>query len=181
VEGKLLSQHELLSICYLLFRGGLDTVVAQLGHIFVHLAGDPALRRRIREKPDDVVPVVEEMLRFYAIPIIPRTVTQDVEFAGCPMKKGNHVLLPSAAASRDPKFVERPDEFDPDRPRKGHLSFGSGVHTCPGMHLARLELRTAIQEWHRLIPDYRIGGDGRVGLLVNEAHIGVDEFVLEWP
>jgi cytochrome P450 len=180
VDGRPLSQDELLSMCNLLFRGGLDTVAAQLGTCFAHLAQDPELRLRIVRQPQDISAIAEEMIRYYAMAIITRRVTQDIEFAGCPMKAESHLVLPCAAANRDPAQFDDADTFDPDRPRRIHLAFGAGPHSCPGMHLARSELRIALEEWHRRIPDYRLAPGERLRYRTNSAFISLEDFVLTW-
>ena len=61
-----------------------------------------------------------------------------------------------AAANRDPKNFQSPGEFRPDRPNKAHLTFGYGIHTCPGAALARMELRILIEELLRRAPDLTV-------------------------
>lgn len=163
VDGRRISEESLLSICYVLLRGGLDTVTLQLEHNFKHLANDPALRRLIREESGVIPKVVEELMRYYGMVVFPRTVRHDTEFAGCPMKNGDRLLISTGAANRDPRSFSRPEEFDYNRPpNQAHLGFGSGIHICLGRNLARTELRIALEEWHHLIPDYRVKeGTGR--------------------
>jgi cytochrome P450 len=98
-----------------------------------------------------------------------RRVTQDVEFHGCPLKKGDMVLFPLAAAGRDANQYERASEIDFDRGPFRHISFGSGPHRCLGSHLARVELAVALEEWHKRIPNYRIAE----GESIVEHHSGV--------
>jgi cytochrome P450 len=59
----------------------------------------------------------------------------------------------------DERVVDRPELVDFDRPAQPHFAFGGGVHRCLGSHLARLELRVSLQEWHRRIPEYHIPDD----------------------
>jgi cytochrome P450 len=88
---------------------------------------------------------------------IGRVVTKDVEFAGCPMRKGDRLVLSTAAANRDPAEFgdDAADTLIGRRPNR-HIAFGAGPHRCLGSHLARAELEIAIDEWHKRIPDYRI-------------------------
>jgi cytochrome P450 len=72
------------------------------------------------------------------------------------MKKGDMVWLGVSSANRDPRVFDAPDAFVPDRPANPHLAFAAGPHRCLGAHLARSELVVALQEWHRVIPDYRV-------------------------
>ena len=83
-----------------------------------------------------------------------RKLAEDIEFHGCPMKKGDMVMLTLAAASRDTKAFEHGEVVDFDRKAVTHFSFGSGPHRCLGSHLARLELKIVLEEWHKRIPVY---------------------------
>jgi cytochrome P450 len=180
VDGRKLNGEELLSMCLILLRGGLDTVVTQLSHMFGHLANDPALRRRIIEEPSCIPKVVEEFLRFYGITTTSRHAAHDVEFAGCPIKAGQRVVIPLAAANLDSAKFPDANTFDPDRSRNTHLAFGAGPHSCMGIHLARAELRIALEEWHKLIPDYRIKDNAKMKYFMADAILGVDGLALEW-
>lgn len=181
IDGRLLNQEELLSISLTLLRGGLDTVVAQLGHIFAHLAKDPALRQRIISDPVSLPKIVEELLRFYPIAVMSRRVDHDVEYAGCPMKAKDRVLLPCMVANRDTSKFDNADKFDPDRKRIQHLGFGAGPHSCLGIHLAKLEIRIAVEEWLAVIPDFRIAEGTKTEFFMTDAFIGMDNLHLEWP
>jgi len=75
------------------------------------------------------------------------------------MKRGDRVVLATAAANIDPEEFDDPLAFDPARTANRHITFGAGPHRCLGSHLARLELRVAIEEWHKRIPNYRVSPD----------------------
>ena len=85
--------------------------------------------------------------------------TRDAEFYGCPLKKGDMVYGLVSGANRDPRAYDRADEFVIDRKRNNHLGFASGPHRCLGAHLARREMQVAVEEWLRVIPDFRIDTD----------------------
>jgi cytochrome P450 len=104
----------------------------------------------------------EELLRAYSPVTMGRVVTQDVEVNGCPMHQGDKVLLNFPAANRDPAVFERADEVVLDRAHNRHLAFGAGIHRCAGSNLARMEVRVAIEEWLRAIPDFRIADGAEV-------------------
>lgn len=180
IGGEPISREASLNYCRLLLTGGLDTVVAQLGFNFLRLARDQDLRKALIADPAMIPATVEELVRFYGFAIIPRTLTRDVDFAGCAMKKGDRVIIPTAAANRDPAHCPGGERFDPARPRTRHVSFGDGPHVCPGQHLARAELRIAIEEWHRLIPEYRLASE-EPNLVTNEFFASYRGFELEWP
>ena len=95
------------------------------------------------------------------------------------MKAGDRVVLPTAAANRDPREVEDAGSFVIDRQANRHISFGAGPHRCLGSHLARLELRVALEEFHRLIPEYRLEEDAHVDQFVGGVSV-VHNLPLVW-
>jgi len=156
IDGQDIPDDDLLSMCLLMFMAGLDTVTAQLSWSLYHLASHPDDRRRVVDDPDLIPDAVEELLRFYTIVKPSRKVMTDIDFEGCPMKAGDMVHLPLAAACRDPKAFPDADEVILDRKPNSHIAFGAGPHRCVGSNLARRELRIAMEEWHKRIPVYRI-------------------------
>ncbi|HEY3631917.1 MAG TPA: cytochrome P450 [Jatrophihabitantaceae bacterium] len=159
IDGAPITEQDLLSFCLLMFQAGLDTVSAQLSYAMYHLATHPADRARIVADPSLIPAANEEFLRFYSIVAPSRKALQDSEVGGCPVKKGEMVLLPLSAANRDPAEFDRADEVLIDRSANRHLAFGAGPHRCLGSHLARLELDVAMRLWHERIPEYRIDPD----------------------
>jgi cytochrome P450 len=157
VEGRPLSREELLDICFLFLIAGLDTVTDSLDCFFVYLARHPAQRRLLAEQPDILPSAVEELLRWETpVPGVARVAIQDVEVGGCPISKGERVSPLLGAANTDPAEFADPDVVDFARNPNRHRAFGGGPHRCLGSHLARLELRVALREFHRRIPDYEI-------------------------
>ena len=157
VDGVRLTRHEILDICFLFLIAGLDTVTATLDCMFAFLAEHPDHRRQIVEDPELIPSAVEEMLR-WETPVmgIVRAAVADAEIAGCPVKKGDHIIALIGSANTDEEFLEDADEVRFDREINRHIAFGGGIHRCLGSHLARLELRIALREWHRRIPDYSV-------------------------
>ena len=157
VEGIKLTREEILDICYLFIIAGLDTVTDSLCCFWSHLAENPGNRRRIVDDPAVIPAAVEELLRWESpVSGVARVATEDTEVSGCPVHKGEALLIFVGAANTDENAVERAGEVDFDRPVNRHQAFGGGIHRCLGSHLARLELRIAMREWHRRIPDYHI-------------------------
>jgi cytochrome P450 len=157
VDGDSLTREEILDICFLFLIAGLDTVTDSLTCFFAYLAQHPEHRRQIVDDPTVIPSAVEELLRWETpVPGVPRFCTQDSEIAGCPVKQGDALLVQVGAANVDPAVF--PDGFDVrfDREANPHIAFGGGVHRCLGSHLARRELRVALREWHRRIPDYEL-------------------------
>ena len=157
VEGDRLTHEEILDICCLFLIAGLDTVTASLDCFFGNLAAQPDARRKIVDEPDTVPAMVEEMLR-WETPVMgaARLATADVEVEGFAVQKGESVMALLGAANVDAAEFEQADELVWAREVNRHLAFGGGIHRCLGSHLARLELRVALREWHRRIPDYEI-------------------------
>jgi cytochrome P450 len=156
IDGEPLSETELLGICHLLLLGGLDTVTATLDCMITYLATHPDRRQELIDDPSLVNGVVEELLRSESpVMMVPRMVKQDVELGGVQLKAGDRVTLLIGAANADgDEFVDAGVDFhrDPNR----HVAFGGSHHLCLGAHLARLELRVALEELHARIPDYKL-------------------------
>jgi cytochrome P450 len=157
IEGQKLSRSEILDICFLLLLAGLDTVTATLGCNIAYLAANPEQRRRLVERPVLADAAVEELLR-WETPVtgVPRLLKKDVTIADVKLQAGQLVMLLLGAADTDGDEFPDADSVDFDRERNRHLAFGGGPHRCLGSHLARMELRVAMQEWHRRIPEYAI-------------------------
>lgn len=180
LDGRSLSDNEIVEIGYLLFTAGMDTVAGTLGYMFAHLARHDDLRRTIVEQPDQIPVAVDELLRLYGIASMARVVQHDTEIAGCPVRAGDRLVLVTSAANRDPRRFELADECVPGRGQNRHLTFGAGIHRCLGAHLARTEIRIALEEWHRVIPDYRIADGADLTSHVGGA-AGYNHLPLEWP
>lgn len=160
IDGRPLTDDEMLDMLEVLVLAGLDTTRGSLGYIFRHLADHPEHRRRLIDEPELVPSFVEEALRFY--PIIfgnARKVIRDAEFHGVSLKKGDMVYGLVGGANRDPRHFAQADEFVIDRKKNNHFGFASGPHRCLGMHLARRELQVAVEEWLAVIPDFRVATD----------------------
>lgn len=155
--GERLSETELLDICFLMLLAGLDTVTATLGCNVAYLAANPDQRRRLVENPALIPNAVEELLR-WETPVtgVPRVVKRPVTIGGVELHEGELVTLLLGASNLDAGEFPDAMRVDFERERNRHLAFGGGAHRCLGSHLARLELRVALEEWHRRIPDYAI-------------------------
>ncbi len=155
--GERLSETELLDICFLMLLAGLDTVTATLGCNVAYLAANPDQRRRLVENPALIPNAVEELLR-WETPVtgVPRLVKRPVTVGGVELREGELVTLLLGASNLDAGEFPDAMRVDFDRERNRHLAFGGGAHRCLGSHLARMELRVALEEWHRRIPDYAI-------------------------
>ena len=160
VDGVQLTDEEVLDICFLFIIAGLDTVTDSLDCIFAYLAQEPEQRRLVVGDESVIPSAVEELLRWETpVPAVPRVATEDVVFDGCPVHEGEQVMLLLASANTDDTAHPGVDQVDLRRNPNPHLAFGGGVHRCLGSHLARVELRVAMREFHRRIPDYRLKPD----------------------
>jgi cytochrome P450 len=146
-EGRRLTHDELMSIGFLMFLGGLDTVTIAMTFGMKHLAHDPALRQRIIDDPDCIPAAVDELLRRYTFVATIRHVAQDTELAGCRLRAGEMILAPLPMISWDEKLNPDPFKVNLERATPRNGAFGSGVHTCLGLHLARTELAAFYRIW----------------------------------
>ena len=157
VDGDRLSREDILDICFLFLIAGLDTVTATLDCMFSFLAQHPEHRRQLSENPDIIPNAIEELLRWETpVMMVSRVAVQDTELAGCPIHKGDHMIVMIGSANTDEAEFPDADEVRFDREVNRHIAFGGGIHRCLGSHLARLEFRVALREWHKRIPDYEI-------------------------
>ncbi|NNN20886.1 MAG: cytochrome P450 [Acidimicrobiales bacterium] len=156
VEGEVIDARIALGTAALVLIAGVDTTWSAIGSSLWHLATHPDDRKRMVEDKEVWPLAIEELLRAYSPVTMARVVTEDTDYEGCPMKKGDKVLMNFPAANRDPKVFENPDEVILDRAKNRHVAFGSGIHRCAGSNLARMELRVALEEWLSAIPDFSI-------------------------
>jgi cytochrome P450 len=119
---------------------GIDTTVYGLGNALYCFAKHPEQWAILRDNPSLIRLAFEEVLRFEApVQTFFRTTTRGVDVGGVALGEGEKVLLFLAAANRDPRRWERPDQFDVKRRATGHMTFGTGIHGCVGQAVARLE------------------------------------------
>jgi cytochrome P450 len=132
----------------LLLFAGHETTVNLLGNGMLTLLRHPAILERLRNEPDLIPAAVKEMLRYEPpVHFLPsRTTLDEIPLAGTTIPRGVVVTLALAAGNRDPARFTEPDRFDPERPDNAHLGFGSGIHSCFGAPLARIDAQLAFTE-----------------------------------
>lgn len=162
VDGAPVPDAHILGTVALTLIAGVDTTWSAIGSSMWHLATHPDDLRRLVEEPTLLPTAIEELLRAYSPVTMARIVTEDVEFAGCPMREGDRVLLNFPAANRDPAAFPDADRVVIDREVNRHVAFGAGIHRCAGSNLARMELRVAIEEFIGRIPSFHLDPDGEV-------------------
>ena len=158
-DARALTPEELSNMFFLLCIAGLHTVQGTLAWSMMHLSERPEERQKLVDDPSLIPSAVEEMLRIEGAVSAGRRATKDTVLAGVPIQEGDRVLVVLSAANRDGSEFPDPDVVHVTREPNRHLSFGAGPHRCLGSHLARVEIRIALEELHRRIPDYRIDPD----------------------
>jgi len=157
VDGERLTPEDVVDIGYLFFLAGHDTVTASLDCIVAYLAQHPDKRGELLRDPALLPHAIEELLRFETpVSGVPRVTVQDTELSGCPIAKGTAVNVVLGSANTDERFFDAADEVDFHREVNKHIAFGAGAHRCLGSHLARMELRVVLEEWHARVPNYSL-------------------------
>lgn len=176
-----MTDDEILGLSFLFVLAGLDTVTSALSTAFATLASRPELRQQIVAHPEVIPAAVEELLRFDGpVVSVPRVATRDIQMAGQMIPADSFVAVAIGAANHDTAEYANPDTVDFQRDSR-NLAFGGGPHGCLGAHLARMEMRVALEEWHRRIPDYEIAPGARVTAGWPAALIGLDHLPLVFP
>lgn len=157
MDGQKLDPFHIAGTMGLLLIAGIDTTWSAIGASIWHLAGNDDDRRRLAADPSLMGTATEEFLRAYAPVTMARLVKQDgTELGGVTMNEDDWVLLSFPAANRDPAQFERADEVLLDREVNRHAAFGLGIHRCVGSHLARMELRVALEVWMERHPEFTL-------------------------
>ena len=157
INGEPVRLDDAVSIVTMLIFGGLETTTNTLGSTLLQLGRDQELQQRLRDNPELLPASVEEFLRLHAPTIdLSRYVTRPTVLEGLSIEAGQRVALSFAAANRDPKIFENPDEFSLERPHNRHYAFGVGIHRCLGSNLARLVLRVALEVLLQRLRDIKV-------------------------
>jgi cytochrome P450 len=154
--GRKLEPAHVVGTMALLLIAGIDTTWSAIGASLWHLAGNPQDRERLVADPGLLPTAMEEFLRAYAPVTMARLVKDDMHWRGVEMKADDWILLSFPAANRDPGQFERASEVVIDREVNRHAAFGLGIHRCVGSHLARMELRVALEVWLERIPEFSL-------------------------
>jgi cytochrome P450 len=176
-----LTDEEIYGLSFLFVLAGLETVTSALSTAFAALASQPELRRQLVADPAVIPAAVAELLRFDGpVVFVPRVATQDTELAGHLIPAGSTVHVCLAAADRDPAAHPDPGEIEFRRQERS-LAFGAGPHRCLGSHLARMEMRVALEEWHQRIPDYALAPGTVPRVSWPAGLVGIDHLPLVFP
>jgi cytochrome P450 len=156
LNGHQLGPQHVVGTMALLLIAGIDTTWSAIGASLWHLARTPADRERLVAEPALLPAAMEEFLRAYAPVTMARLVKADMHWHGVAMKADDWILLSFPAANRDPGQFDRAGEVIIDREVNRHAAFGLGIHRCVGSHLARMELRVALEAWLERIPGFTL-------------------------
>lgn len=156
LDGGQLGVDEILPFIRLLSPAAFETTARAFSNLMCALLGNPEQLEAVKRDRKLIPQAVQEGLRWEP-PLIAfsRWATRDTELCGVPVKAGSVVAPVVGAANRDPERWESPDAFDIHRPAKPHIAFAMGAHTCLGMHLATLELETALEVLLDRLPGLR--------------------------
>jgi cytochrome P450 len=156
-NGKSFSKEEILGMLSGVTIGAIDTSKHSIVHAMYFLATDQDSWSELKANKDLVPAAVEEVLRLASVGhFVARTVTQDHEVEGVLLRKGERVILVNGWANRDERVFTNPDKLDLHRGPNHHVGFGHGIHSCLGMHLARLELKIALEEIIDRMPHFSL-------------------------
>jgi cytochrome P450 len=160
--GRKLDPFHVAGTMTLLLIAGIDTTWSAIGASLWHLAKTPDDRLRLATEPALMTTAMEEFLRAFAPVTMARLVREDMHWQGVDMKADDWVLLSFPAANRDPEHFDRADQVVIDRELNRHAAFGLGIHRCLGSHLARMELRVALETWLERIPEFSLADPAAV-------------------
>ena len=158
--GDQLTEEEIVATCNLLLIAGHETTVNLIANAVLAMLRHPADWTALGDDAGRAPAIVEETLRYDPpVQLVGRVAGEDMTIGDARVPKGDNMILLLAAAQRDPAVVDRPDEFDPDRPPARHLAFGLGPHFCLGAPLARLEAAVALSAVTRRFPHARLAAE----------------------
>lgn len=165
IDGERLTDEAIISFLRLLLPAGLETTYRSSSNLLHLLLTHPDQLRAVQNDRDLIPAAIEEGLR-YETPLVsvPRSTTRDVEVHGVGIPQGAQVNLCMGSANRDEKRWPDAEVFDIHRSRKPHISFAGGIHSCLGLHLARVETRSMLNSLFDRVTDLelRAGEDTRI-------------------
>jgi cytochrome P450 len=157
IDGRRLEDWECVQMIAVLLFGAVDTTASAIAGSLFYLAQHPEVQQELREAGTIPNLALEELVRWVTpIQALGRTVTRDTEIAGCPLRKGERVLLHWGAGNRDESVFADPDEVDLERKPNKHLGFGMGPHRCVGVHLGKLMLRVTLEEFLQRVGPFEL-------------------------
>ncbi|MGC5256122.1 cytochrome P450 [Gordonia sp. DT218] len=155
VNERKMTDDEIYSILELIISGGVGTTASLVTQSLVWLYQNPEVRTQLIEEPSMLDVAIEEFLRVFSpTQALGRTIMEDADFHGCPVRKGDRALLSWASANRDQEQFADPDEVDITRWPNRHIAFGVGVHRCAGLYIAKGLAREIFTQVFERMGDY---------------------------
>jgi cytochrome P450 len=157
LEGRALTEEEILKICFLQFIGGVDTSTGLLSHAFAWLSEHPEHCPKLVHDPEYLRTATEEFLRWTSpAPALCRTVTAETQLGGQTLIEGDRMLISWASANQDARVFDNPDEVQLDRWPNRHQAFGLGAHRCLGSNLGRVQFQEVLVTALKRLPDLKV-------------------------
>ena len=179
VDGRTMTDDEILAMSFVLFLGGMDTVTNVTGFAYQQLAQMPDLQARLVANPSEIQAFADEAVRLYGVVNTPRLVVRDIDIGEAKFREGEMVLCILCAGSRDPSKFEAAHLFDLDRKRVAHLTFSAGPHLCIGHVLGRAEIRILTEEWVKRVPAFSASPGERHGFRIGTV-MALENLPIEW-
>jgi cytochrome P450 len=178
IDGRPITDEEILFYVLLLLFGGLDTTSSAIAGSIHYLAQHPEVCPSLLDDEEAMDRATDELIRWTSpIQGLGRTVTQDTELAGCRLRAGEKVLLMWGSGNRDESVFHDAESIVIDRFPNNHLSFGMGPHRCIGSHLAKAILKVAIERCIHVLGDFSVADPAGVRWVMGEAR-GIGELPL---
>ncbi len=156
IDGDKLDEREVLLTTTTLIMAGIESLGGFMAMFALNMADQVEARRACVNDPTLLPDAVEESLRFNtSAQRFRRRLMRDVTLHGQTMRTGDFVCLAYGSGNRDERQYANPDSYNIARKPRGHLGFGGGVHACLGTAIARLSVKIAFDEFHKVIPEYR--------------------------
>nr|WP_239591666.1 cytochrome P450 [Mycolicibacterium tusciae] len=160
IDGEKLTDEAIISFLRLLLPAGLETTYRSSGNLLQLLLTHPDQLDALQRDRDLIPAAIEEGIRFETpLVLVARIANRDVEMHGMTIPAGAQVNLCMGAANRDEKRWDNPNAFDIRRPRRAHISFAGGIHSCLGMHLARVETKAMLTSLFDRLTDFQLIAD----------------------
>jgi camphor 5-monooxygenase len=179
IDGRDMTDVEAENICIQTLVGGLDTVINLMSVSMSYLAVNPALRRELAADPSRIDAALLEMMRRFPLVSSSREVRSTIEWEGVNLLAGDMVMATTILPALDEAANTDAFKFDLDRKARRQSLFGKGSHTCPGAHLARMEMKILLTEWFARIPEFRLASGTKLSFSSGIV-AAVNPFELEW-
>lgn len=180
VDGRPMTETEIYDAWVMLLIGGIDNTAYLLSNSIWRLSWDLELRRRLIANPDLLPLAIEEFLRYYGPAMSLRVVREPITVGGVEMAPGELLMNVLPVINRDPRQFDNPDVFIPDRSPNRHFALGLGIHRCLGNHLVKVEMRVALEELLRRIPEFELDHDRRHRWVQGQV-AGIDSVPIVFP